>query len=154
MAVLGSASLRLAVAAWLLLTNLSLGQYHRHDAAEAPAPADRPHRAAPQAWHYHVLLLGVEFDFLSLNSETCPFAPEDTRDGETHVLLATLFAPGSHDESTPFAALLLAFLPAYLSHADSVAPVAGQPIVSIGDRIMEAPPAPCATGARSGVQQV
>jgi hypothetical protein len=146
--VLASATLKTALAGWLLLTNLSLGLYHRHEAGEAA------HRAAPSAWHYHVLLLGVELDFLSCNAESSPFQSPSTPDGEAHLLLGNLVAPATdHDVATTIA-LLVALLP--LAHQppcdlpDALESVPGP----LAYDVSGLPPPISALTARSGVQQI
>ncbi len=150
---IASASLRLALAAWLLLTNLSLGLYHCHEADDQPAPS-KAHRAAPEAWHYHVLVLGVELDFLSLNSEDCPFRPAGSTDPETHVLLATLLDPGTNHEPGPSPALTLAAVPLCLPSDCLAHDVQAQATAILSDGRTGLPPPPSVLGVRSGVQQI
>jgi hypothetical protein len=150
--VIGSASLKTALAAWLVLTNLSLGLYHRHEAADERHARAVPHQAAPTAWHYHWLLLGVELDFLSLNAETCPFSPTHPADGEAHLLLGNLLAPGTeHQPGQSLALLLTGFvlpcLPPDSASADSSWSTADHAGAGL-------PPPAIALCARSGVQQI
>jgi hypothetical protein len=141
-------SLRLALAGWLLLTNLSLGLCHQHE-AEAGSSLDATH---PEARHCHILVLGVELDCLSLNAETCPFCPDDSPDDECHLLLTSLLGPTEKVE--------LGIMPA----SDDVAlpvPVTLTPIgesslsvLSPARALADPLPSEVALGLRSGVQQV
>ena len=140
------AALKTALAAWLLLTNLSLGMYHRHEMGQDA------HRAAPTGWHYHVLLLGVELDFLSVNSETCPFQTPSPADGEAHLLLGHLVAATDHDIDMS-SAVLLTLLPPPIVASCVLAelPAIDSPL---GDDWHGLPSSAAALSARSGVQQV
>jgi hypothetical protein len=145
----------MTLAAWLLLTNLSLGLYHQHGPeAAAPSPV-KEHRASPEARHYHVLVLGVELDFLSLNSETSPFGSDDDANAEAHVLLASLICPAAEHEPEPALALLIGC--DLLADAVSMCRAgnrAGQGF-SLTARDFNGLSLPdVALGARSGVQQV
>jgi hypothetical protein len=147
-----STSLRMALAAWLLLMNLSLGLYHQHEAEESASAS--AHRAAPSAWHYHLVLLGVELDFLSLNTETSPFGPNSSADKEAHLLLCSVLAPFPEHDSSPNPALVLSAmalldLPVLCTPHDELsrAPASTRERTGL-------PPPQIALGARSGVQQV
>lgn len=146
--VLGSATVKTALAAWLLLTNLSLGQYHQHEAGQDA------HRAEPGSWHYHVLLLGVELEFLSVNSETCPFHWPDPANGEAHLLLGDLIAPATNHDADlcALAVLSLITLP-HAASCDLAAARAPSPL-PIAHEIDGLPPPTSVLTARSGVQQI
>jgi hypothetical protein len=159
--VFGSSFPSYGLAVWLLLTNLVLAVYHRHEAADGTRTAGTglgasPHRANPTAWHYHVLLLGVELEFLSTNSETCPFGPEAPAQEESHVLLATLLGAAQDHELVPDLALLLLadvsllHVPASLS-AEATLPA---PPDTVTADPTGPPLADAALGYRSGVQQI
>ncbi len=144
----GSATVKAALAAWLLLTNLSLGQYHRHE------PGHDAHRAAPNGWHYHVLLLGVELDFLSVNSESSPFQAPSPAEHETHLLLGHLVAPATdHDLGVSLALLLAVVPPAPLAVCESPDALALVPAPMVHD-VSGLPPPASVLSARSGAQQV
>ncbi len=145
--VLGSATLKTALAGWLLLTNLSLGQYHRHEMGTDA------HRAVPGAWHYHVLLLGVELDFLSVNSESSPFQAPGVPDGEAHLLLGNLLAPATDHDAGAAIAFLLTCLPLL---ARTCAPtVALAPAAApLAYDVSGLPPPADGLTCRSGVQQI
>jgi hypothetical protein len=143
---LAMAAVKTALAAWLLLTNLSLGLYHRHEMGQDA------HRAAPTGWHYHVLLLGVELDFLSVNSETCPFQNPTPADAEAHLLLGHLVAATDHDIDLS-SAVLNTLMPLPIVPTCAVVELpATDP--SFGDHWHGLPSPAAALSARSGVQQI
>jgi hypothetical protein len=150
-----SCSLRVALAAWLLLTNLSLGLYHQHGAeAAAPSPV-KEHRTSPEARHYHVLVLGIELEFLSLNSETSPFSSGDDSDGEAHLLLARLICPAAEHEPGPALALLIGcdlLTDAAFMCSGTHVTGQGSSLIARDFNCLSLPAV--ALGARSGVQQV
>jgi hypothetical protein len=145
---IGVAALKSALAAWLLLTNLSLGLYHRHEAAQDA------HRAAPNGWHYHVLLLGVELDFLSCNAESCPFESPRPADREAHLLLGNLVAPATDHEIVSAGVLLLALMPLLSVQPCDISSAYALAHPPALDDVSGLPPPGSIHGARSGVQQV
>jgi hypothetical protein len=142
----------MALSAWLLLTNLSLGMYHRHEATASETSA--AHRASPLAWHYHLLLLGFELDVLSVNTETSPFDPSGSPDQETHLLLSGLLAPCPDHEPAPTAALVLWTVAMFHPPAACAAHDELQPVLALTCDLSGLPPPEIALGARSGVQQI
>jgi hypothetical protein len=147
-------SLRLALAAWLLLTNLSLGLYHRHEATPGPSEAARAHRAAPGAWHHHIVLLGIELDFLSFNTETSPFDPNSSGGEESYVLLSNLLAPCPDHESGLGPALLMSAVFLLELPPARMPPLEESCSSAAIEGLTGLPPPQIALGARSGVQQV
>jgi hypothetical protein len=85
-AVLSLPLWKYGLALWLLVTNLSLGLYHRHGTEEGRAPL-----TSPSAWHYHLALFGLHLDFLSVNADDCPFDRETPPRTEVHVLLGSAY---------------------------------------------------------------
>jgi hypothetical protein len=158
---LRSPLLSFGLAAWLLLTNLVLGVYHRHDADDsAPLPGAgllaAEQDADPGGWHYHLLLLGVEFSFLSMDADTCPFAPEAPAQQEAHTLLSGVLGAGGKAESSPDLALLR-LADVSLAHVSIAFATAGKmpcPLVLPAIDAASPPLADIARGCRTGVQQV
>jgi hypothetical protein len=145
---IGLAALKSALAAWLLLTNLSLGLYHRHETAQDA------HRAAPNGWHYHVLLLGVELDFLSCNTESSPFESPNPAEREAHLLLGNLVAPATDHEIATAGALLLALVPLLNVPSCDITDACALAHSPTSDDMSGLPPPASILGARSGVQQI
>jgi hypothetical protein len=158
--VLGSPFLCYGLVAWLMLVNLMQGVYHRHQGDEG-MPAHGPsllsaiHRARPDAWHYHLLLLGVEVDFLSANSDTCPFGPDRSPHEEAYSFIGGLLDGGAdHDRGTdaqaPHTGAVLSQPPAPLPQGFGLPECPS----AVPPNLTAPPPAEAARGVRSGVQQV
>ena len=142
-----SKPLKALLAAWLLLMNLSLGLYHQHEPVAASAAP-----TSPGGWHFHVALLGVELEWLSLDSERCPFESHTTREGEVHLVLASQFDSSNDRDAGADVAPLLAELLPVMNVA--LPPSAETPRLDSVATSTPPPLAVSALGARSGVQQI
>ena len=141
---------RYLLVAWLMLTNLSLGLFHRHEESAASAVQ----QTAPTAWHYHLALFGLHLDFLSVNADTSPFGQEAPPSKEVHLLLGSVFASDQQQRSADLVpSLSLDFPSPSPVTAALTAPnsAAEDSAANSADHVLLPE---IALGARSGVQQI